>query len=602
MQKQLIKDVNKQTSIVELVQEFVQLKKSGKNYMGLCPFHEEKSPSFSVSPEKNIAVCMSCKKGGDPIFFYKSIKNISFNEALNHLAARLGLTSLLLTKSTHKYAHLHKIMQETQDFFCHQLKHNKQALEYLTKRGLDEATIAHFKLGYAPKFSLLSRFLTEETKFSYQDLKTLSLVNQNEETGKYYDFFQSRLIFPITSPHGQVIAFSSRSLGDQTPKYLNSPETVLFKKGEVLYQFFENQAEIKKKETIILHEGFFDVIASFQAGVKNVVATMGTNLTEKHITLLKKLTNQIVIAYDGDTAGKKAALEVGSTLHKHQMDVKILELPDKLDPDEYIQIQGASKYRQLLTDHIKAFLTLKIDLICQKLNFNNRKKIENELKALLQGADFASKMVYQEYLQTKYQLFINLTINETIASVPTPTQNHINYKKFDFETHVLIEFINNRSFFEKNYQTFDDASIYSDLAVIYFVAKIKEYYNKNPHLQAIPWSYFESKSHNEATNVLLSEIKNHHFFKNKTLLEQTFFEQELQMKKINKKIQELQEAIDRLKISLKPLIELKKKEKKELAEKIINLQKQLKRIKQQRLDVINGKFNYLLMLEIENKI
>lgn len=198
-----------------------------------------------------------------------------------------------------------------------------------------------------------------------------------------------------------------------------------------------------------MHEGFFDVIASFQAGVKNVVATMGTNLTEKHITLLKKLTNQIVIAYDGDTAGKKAALEVGSTLHKHQMDVKILELPDKLDPDEYIQIQGASKYRQLLTDHIKAFLTLKIDLICQKLNFNNRKKIENELKALLQGADFASKMVYQEYLQTKYQLFINLTINETIASVPTPTQNHINYKKFDFETHVLIEFINNRSFFEK---------------------------------------------------------------------------------------------------------------------------------------------------------
>ncbi|WP_349401806.1 DNA primase DnaG [Candidatus Phytoplasma solani] len=576
MQKQLIQEINEKTSIVDLVQEFVQLKKAGKNYMGLCPFHDEKSPSFSVSPEKNIAVCMSCKKGGNPVFFYQIIKNVSFRESVIQLGSRLGITSLTSIESNNKHAHLYKIMKEATDFYCVQLKHNKEALQYLNARGLDEKIITHFKLGYAPNGTYLSRYLTEATNFNYHDLKILSLVNQDEQTGKFYDFFQNRLIFPITNQNGKIIAFSSRSLTNQTPKYLNSPETILFKKSEVLYQYFENQAEIRKKEKIILHEGFFDVIASFKAGVKNVVATMGTNLTEKHIQLLYKLAKKIIIAYDGDSSGKKASLVIGSTLQKKDFEVKILDFPDNLDPDEYIKTKGAQKYHQLLTDHLIDFLSLRIDLICQKVSSNNRKKIENELKMLFQNQDLATKTVYQAYLEQKYQLFINLTINEPSKSTPIliPAKKTINYKKFDKEIHILIEFINNRLFFEKNYQTNDDASVYSCIAVLYFVAKIKNYYQNNPQAKSIPWSILESESNNEETNLLLEEIKKHHFFKDKVSLEQVNFEKYIQELKIAKNKQELQEEIDRIKLSLKTITDFKEKEK--YLHELSDLQKELK--------------------------
>ncbi|CAM11948.1 DNA primase [Candidatus Phytoplasma australiense] len=577
MQKQLIQEINEKTSIVELAQEFVQLKKSGKNYMGLCPFHDEKTPSFSVSPEKNIAVCMSCKKGGNPVFFYQNIKNISFREAVAQLGARLGIASLSFDSKKDKHAHLYEIMKEATEFFQIQLKHNEKALQYLKTRGLDEKIITHFKLGYAPNWSYLSRYLTEETKFEYCDLKALSLVNQNEQTGKFYDFFQNRLIFPITNLNGQIIAFSSRSLTDQIPKYLNSPETVLFKKGEVLYQYFENQAEIRKKETIILHEGFFDVISSFKVGVKNVVATMGTNLTQNHLKLLSKLAQKIIIAYDGDASGKKSALSIGNTLQQKNFDVKILDFPNNLDPDEYIKTEGAEKYHQLLTNHLTDFLTLQIDLICKKISWNNRKKIEKELKMLFQNQDLATKTVYQSYLAQKYQLFIDFNVQQQELIIPTliSSQNTINYKKFDKEIHILIEFINNRSFFEKNYQINNDALVYSDVNVSYFIEEIKTYYQNNLLKNSIPWNHLE-KNDNESLHPLIEEIKNHHFFQAKISLDQNTFEKYIQDFKNAKTIQELKEEINKLRINIKMHEDLK--EKTQYLYQLSDLQKKLKKL------------------------
>ncbi|MBP5836129.1 DNA primase [Candidatus Phytoplasma meliae] len=554
MQEELKKEINDKTSIVELVQEFVQLKKTGKNYIGLCPFHDEKTPSFSVSPEKNIAVCMSCKKGGNPIIFYQKIKNLSFKEAAFQLASRLSIETPLNAKSTHRYAHLHHIMKETAEFYVNQLKYNKKALSYLSQRGLNPAIIEHFKLGYAPKNSLLSRYLIDSAKFNPEDLKKLSLINQDEHTGRWYDFFRNRLIFPITNSNGHIIAFSSRGFDEQTPKYLNSPETVIFKKSEILYQYFENQNEIQKKQAIILHEGFFDVISSFQAGIKNVIATMGTNLTNKHIKLLAKLTQKIIIAYDGDAAGKTAALEIAGTLQKNNFQVKIAHFPDNLDPDEYIKTKGKESYQQLLDHHVKDFLLIKIDAICQQLNANNQNQIVNKIKGLFQNQDFATKMLYQKYLQQNYQLAINLSLLTRFKpNLDQPSKTKTNNQMFDQVTHIVIEFCHNRSFFEEHYDAFDRESIYPNIEFIYFINKIKDYYNNNAIAASIPWEYFKNEANCLETNELLHTIEKHHFFKNQETLTKETFEKYLQILKIKKQIQQLKEQKDNLKDEIQQL-------------------------------------------------
>ncbi|MBS2126220.1 DNA primase ['Fragaria x ananassa' phyllody phytoplasma] len=555
MQEELKKKINDKTSIVELVQEFVQLKKTGKNYIGLCPFHDEKTPSFSVSPEKNIAVCMSCKKGGNPIIFYKKIKNLSFNEAAFQLASRLGIKTVLLNaKSTHQYAHLHHIMKETAEFYVNQLKHNKTALAYLSQRGLNPAIIEHFKLGYAPKNSLLSRYLIDSSNFNPEDLKKLSLINQDEHTGRWYDFFRNRLIFPITDSNGYIIAFSSRGFDEQTPKYLNNPETVIFKKSEILYQYFENQKEIQKKQAIILHEGFFDVISSFQAGIKNVIATMGTNLTNKHIKLLAKLTQKIIIAYDGDAAGKTAALEIAGTLQKNNFQVKIAHFPDNLDPDEFIKTKGKESYQQLLDHHVKDFLLVKIDAICQQLNANNQNQIENKIKGLFQNQNFATKILYQKYLQQNYQLTINLSLLTRFQpNINQPSKPKTNNQFFDQVMHIVIEFCHNRFFFEKNYDAFDRESIYPNIEFIYLINKIKNYYNNNTEATSIPWEYFKNEANRLKTNELLHTIKKHHFFKNQVTITKEKYEKYIQILKIKKQIQELKEQKDILKNEIQKL-------------------------------------------------
>ncbi|WP_341833676.1 DNA primase DnaG [Candidatus Phytoplasma asteris] len=599
--KQLINQINEKMTILDLVQEFVQLKKSGKNYMGLCPFHDEKTPSFSVSPERNIGVCMSCKKGGNPVFFYKSIKNIHLNQAILELATRLGINTSLRQKNTSQYQKFYNIMQEATDFYAHQLKNNKQVLNYLEQRGFGNEIIKKFKLGYAPKASHLSRYLIEFAKFDPDDLKKLNLINQNDKTGKFYDFFKNRIIFPITNKSGQIVAFSSRSLDNKIPKYLNSPETVIFKKGENLYQYYENQAEIRKKQTVILHEGFFDVMASFKAQVKNVVATMGTNLTSVHTRLLKKLTDKIIIAYDGDKAGKTATLEIGTFLQKNNFQVQILVFPNNLDPDEYIKTEGPEKYQRLLTDDLKDFLALKVDLICQKMDSYNQTQTKKELQKLFKSSSFEIKIIYQEYLQKKYQLTVNLNSQVSIDKTPKPlyiaqTKQQLNAIKFDIKIEIIIELLLNAAFFKtqnpKTFAIIKKTPGFNDLQCNCLLNYIKNYYKKNPQQNYIPWEEIKNTTFKENIDDLLTSIEKHHFFQmqKRPLLkdkEGKIFSNYIKELEIRDKIEQKQQKINELNDKL---LQIDNTEKNKLQKNKDKLKKEKQQLQQQLSELVNDIF------------
>ncbi len=599
--KQLINQINEKMPILDLVQEFVQLTKSGKNYMGLCPFHDEKTPSFSVSPERNIGVCMSCKKGGNPVFFYKSIKNIHLNQAIFELATRLGITTSIPQQKTIQYQKFYNIMQEAADFYAHQLKHNKQVLNYLKQRSFSNDIIKKFKLGYAPKVSHLSSYLMEGAKFDLDDLKKLNLINQDDKTGNFYDFFKNRLIFPITNKSGQIVAFSSRSLNDQMPKYLSSPETVIFKKGETLYQYYENQSEIIKKQTVILHEGFFDVMASFKAQVKNVVATMGTNLTSDHVKLLKKLTDKIIIAYDGDKAGKKATLEIGTFLQKNHFQVQILNFPNNLDPDEYIKTEGPEKYQQLLTDNLKDFLALKVDLICQQMDSYNQTQTKKELQKLFQSSSFEIKMLYQEYLQKKYQLTVNLNSQVSIDKNPkplyiAPTKKQLNAIKFDIKIEIIIELLLNASFFKtqnpKIFSTIKKTPGFNDLQCSCLLNYIKNYYKKKSQQTCIPWEEIKNTVFKENIDDLLTSIEKHYFFKmqKRPLLkdkEGKIFNNYIKELEIRDKIEQKQQKINELNDKL---LQINNTEKNKLQKNKDKLKKEKQQLQQKLNELVNDIF------------
>src|SRR5690625_3398087 len=291
----VIESVRKANDIVDVVGEHVQLKKQGRNYFGLCPFHGEKTPSFSVTQEKQIFYCFGCKKGGNIFTFLMELEGFTFYEAVNLLADRSGI---VLPKVSHKKTNLSK---ENQDilaaydwltkFYHHLLKYTKEGREgynYLNKRGINDGSIEEFQLGYAPYAEELTVEFLEKKGFHRQLLIKAGLLHV-QENNQLTDPFAGRVIFPIRNHLGKVIAFGARAINDQKPKYLNSSESDLFKKNRLLFNFDLAKREIRKEKSVILFEGQMDVIAAYQAGIKNVVATLGTALTDFQAKLLKKI-------------------------------------------------------------------------------------------------------------------------------------------------------------------------------------------------------------------------------------------------------------------------------------------------------------------------
>jgi len=352
--RHFIDDLLTRIDIVDVIHPRVPLKKAGRDYTACCPFHNEKTPSFTVSPNKQFYHCFGCGAHGSAITFLMEYDHLSFIEAIETLASNLGLEIPREQYGQQKSAasvkierDLFTLMQEAGEFYQQHLQHNKNAQDYLQQRGLSQAIIQQFQIGYAPDAwdSCLSNL---GQRYSAQQLLDAGLLTENEQ-GKQYDRFRGRIMFPILNRKGQIIGFGGRILGDGKPKYLNSPETPLFSKSHELYGFYEARQHTRKLQRLLIVEGYMDVIALAQYGISYSVATLGTATTKHHIQFLLRQVSEIIFCFDGDRAGREAAwraLENALPLINDQTEIRFLFLPDGEDPDSLVRKQGQQVFEQ----------------------------------------------------------------------------------------------------------------------------------------------------------------------------------------------------------------------------------------------------------------
>lgn len=355
--------VKQQADIVRVVGEYVRLKKSGQNYTGLCPFHGEKTPSFAVHPVKQIFHCFGCGKGGDVFTFVMEMEKCQFPEAVRIVAEKCGIAlprpkerSPEERKENQQRAVLLEMHREAQNFFVRQLEttgEGRAARAYLEDRALDKDALERFGIGYAPSGGDL---LLKDLKQKYPDklLADSGLVSRDQTTGRLFDRFRRRITFPIANESGKIVAFGCRALGDDQPKYLNSPETPIYSKSNVLYHLDRAKDAMRRQDFAILVEGYMDAIAVARAGISNVVASCGTSLAEPQIKLLGRFTKRVIVNYDPDTAGLAAAERSISLLLEQDFEVKVLALPPvgdkKADPDLFLREKGSDAYIKALKD------------------------------------------------------------------------------------------------------------------------------------------------------------------------------------------------------------------------------------------------------------
>lgn len=401
---EVIEEVRMKNDIVDVISGYVKLQKKGANYFGLCPFHNEKSPSFSVSPGKQMYYCFGCGAGGNVITFLMEYENYTFQEALSSLADRAGvsLPKMEYGREAREQAEMRTRLLEVNklaaNYFYYQMKQpqGKPAYDYFRlKRGLADETIVHFGLGYSNKTSDdLYRYLKGK---GYEDsfLKDTGLVTLEERGGR--DKFWNRVMFPIMDVNNRVIGFGGRVMGDGEPKYLNSPETKLFDKSRNLYGL--NYARLSREGYLLICEGYLDVISLHQAGFTNAVASLGTAFTSQHANVLKRYTDQVILTYDSDGAGVKAALRAIPILKEVGMSIKVLNMKPYKDPDEFIKNMGAEAFRQRIKEAKNSFL-FEVDVLRRGYEMDNPEQktrfYQETARKLLQ---FGESLERENYLQ-----------------------------------------------------------------------------------------------------------------------------------------------------------------------------------------------------------
>ena len=347
--------------IVQVISEYVTLKKTGANYKGLSPFREERTPSFVVSPVKNIFKDFSTGIGGNSITFYMKMNNISFVEAIEELSRKYNITMSKVVRKNDEnkseYNKYYEILSKVEKYYVDNLINNKEATMYIGNRGFTEEDVKKYNIGFSSnQWDDLYNFLTKEG-YEEKELIELGLIKKNEN-GNIFDVFRNRIMFPIVNSYSKTIGFGGRIIenNENAPKYLNSPDSLVFNKGKELFGLTNRGQDIKKKGFAILMEGYLDVLTSHKYGFNSAVASLGTSLTEDQVILLKKYTNNVVIAYDNDEAGKNAILKAMYIFKKHDFNVKCLVVNDTIkDPDEYLRKRGKKEFTKILKTSIEAF-------------------------------------------------------------------------------------------------------------------------------------------------------------------------------------------------------------------------------------------------------
>ncbi len=406
---EVIDKIRHHYDITDLIGQYVQLKKRGRNYFGLCPFHSEKTPSFSVSPDKQIYYCFGCGAGGDVIRFIMNIEGFDFIEAVSYLAKESGIDLPEMDKyfTTEPKDQLRESMLEAYSltsklyhYLLLETKQGEKAVQYLAKRGFSREDIEIFNIGYSPiEAETLNSFLTKRG-FPLNLQEQAGLISKSED-GRIYDRFRDRVIFPIADIQGRVVAFGGRVMDAGQPKYLNSSETKIYNKGNILYNLNLAKKEIRKSGRAILFEGYIDTIAAWKAGINYGVASLGTALTEQQALILNRYADEVYISYDSDTAGQQATLRAIEVLTKVGCKIKVVQLPKGYDPDDYLSEFGYELFKNDIIDQALTTTNFKLNYIKKDYNFKDETaRLEYLNKALEIISDLNHAVEQEHYLKT----------------------------------------------------------------------------------------------------------------------------------------------------------------------------------------------------------
>lgn len=440
--QEVIEDIRNQSNIVDIVGQFVQLKKSGKNHFGLCPFHEERSPSFSVAEDKQMYHCFGCGKGGNVFKFLQDLEGLTFPESVKKVAelgnlpfdlSFVSAEQAITTPEQKEKAALIALHEEAADLYHHILLNTEigsEALTYLTERGLSEEVIKEFQIGFAPGDRILLQKIYERDEVSREQQLASGLMSERHD-GQLVDRFYQRIMFPIRDSRGQTVAFSGRILPQanqdtsKQPKYLNSAETTIFNKREVLFNFDKAKGFARKEHELLLFEGFMDVLAAWRAGIKQGVASMGTSLTNEQVRMIQRTTEQVLICYDGDSAGVEATNRALELLDKQtNLELGVLSIPGGLDPDDYLKENGADQFKEFFKNGRESVFSFKMRYHQRGKNMQNDQDRFTYLEQMVQELARVSSVIERE-------VYINQLSQDFGISVAAITEELSKVKKLD---------------------------------------------------------------------------------------------------------------------------------------------------------------------------
>lgn len=447
--EKVIYGIQSRLNIVDVISETVNLSRRGSHYWGICPFHEEKTPSLCVTPEKNMFYCFGCHAGGDMFSFVMKRDGVSFREAVEALASKAGI-EIDYTARNNQHDIKEKVVEVNKaaaEFYHRFLLNSAEAKKYLDKRGIKPETWKAFQLGYAPgNWDSLKDYLFKKG-FSGEYVRLSGLIKRSKEKSGFYDMFRNRIMFPIYYYNGDVVGFGGRVLDGSLPKYINTPETRIFSKRHVLYGLFQARDTIRQNNEVIIVEGYMDCIKLHQAGIKNTVASLGTAFTREQAQLLRRYTENVVIIYDGDEAGQREALRAGETLAAEGFKTYVLVLPDGKDPDDYIEFYEKEEFLRYIKNNRISYIEFKINryINSQKdLDLYGKIQILNlikndiaELGSELEK-DYYIKILAQKLMLEENIIHREFTQKDGVKRNKTKTtRDNIKYGNYSLEEKIL---------------------------------------------------------------------------------------------------------------------------------------------------------------------
>lgn len=505
-------NIQRKVNIVDVISGYLPIEQRGKNYFAICPFHDDHNPSMSISPEKQIYTCFVCGASGNVFNFVMNYEKISFVEAVAKVASIAGIN--LSIKAPHKsrnkddaYSKFYGMYELANKYYQNNIKtlYGKTAISYLKKRNIDESVIKEFEIGLSLNDNNVTKLLKNKG-FNEDDLIDIGICGKKDDF--VYDVFRNRIMFPIHDSDNKVVGFSGRIYnGESESKYVNSKESVIFKKGKILYNYSRALNEAREKKQIIIVEGFMDVIRLYTIGIKNVVATMGTAITKEHADLIRRLSKNVILCFDGDSAGQKATISALQMLENIGLEPKIIRLEDGLDPDDYIIKKGKEKFQNHL---INAMSSLQFKLYVNKehTDFNDYKQISNYINSAAKELEkIDDKVVYEltiKKLSKETGVDID-TINSLLKNIPKKKPElitkplKVKKSKYEMAEEYLIYYMLRSKEAILQYQ--NDVAYLTNKNLAMIAIKILDFYEKKGYINVTDFTLFL-----EDNDVLINEV------------------------------------------------------------------------------------------------